>query len=56
VDYEQLKDKIKQGEERMKALGVVHCDLEFREGIYPNILKKNGDIRFIDFHLHELVD
>jgi hypothetical protein len=41
---------------RMKALGVVHGDLELREGIYLNILKKNGDIRFIDFHLHELVD
>ena len=50
-EYERHKDQVEMGITEMKAFGVVHEDLELRNGRYPNILKKGDQIRIIDFHL-----
>jgi hypothetical protein len=51
AEYPSLKGKIETVNRQIKQLNVDHNDLECRNGIYPNILVNNGNVRIIDFHI-----
>jgi hypothetical protein len=51
MEYGLFENQIEEGKVQMEYLGVTHNDLKLRDGIYPNILNKDGNIKFIDFHL-----
>ena len=53
AEYQSLKSKIEIALNEIEKARVKHNDLECRDGIYPNILVKNGNIRIIDFHISE---
>jgi len=50
-EYGLFQKTIERCVAALRSLGVDHRDLELRDGVYPNILKKGDEIRIIDFHL-----
>ena len=54
AEYPSLKTEIEIALKEIKNAGVKHNDLECRNGIHPNILVKNRNIRIIDFHISEI--
>ena len=53
AEFAQHKDTIDKAVRLIKDNGVVHGDLECRDGIHPNILRQGNEIRIIDFHVAE---
>ena len=54
--YPSLKEKIDAAVSRIRECNVDHNDLECRDGEYPNILQRDGDIRIIDFHVSRFIE
>lgn len=52
-EHETYKDVIDEYIERLRTFGIIHNDLDSRDGKYPNIMKRDDEIRLIDFHVCE---
>ena len=51
TEFFSLKTKIDKAVKKLDEFGVDQNDLECRDGVYPNILCKDGEVRIIDFHV-----